>query len=432
MFGGCQSRVCIDAPGRVRIGDGQRLPDQSSDAYGFCISALMTVSYCHSEAVGDQGRSFVQSPRLEIADREGARTTFELPLGSVVIGRTGSADIAIESQYVSRRHAQLAWDGAVLRLTDLGSSNGTTVNGERIVGTIDLEDGDRIQIGSVQGHVVIEDHRDSSPMVPHTPTAHPAQPTQSHPQQPGGARTVFVSYAREEYASAMRFVSHLRSRGWHVIIDQDVLQPGEVWNQKIAEQIASCSAVLVLISPASAGSAWVNQELVAAINARRPVLPVVIDSYDIGETRHRFGILGDRQWLTLDSPEQFDPVEMDAVAHHLDRLAAGVRPDRTVTRRERLGSILMWAGILGLVVTFGWYFFGIVRVGGSFLDVFTGLIEVDPSAGDPFTEVDQLFGDYAGGLVGLFIALPIAFLSMVAAVSGFVIRRNARKRRLMG
>ena len=374
----------------------------------------------------------MERPQLVITDRNGTLTKFDVPTGSVVIGRTDSADVTIESDYVSRRHAQLTWDGSVLRITDLDSSNGTMVNGVRVGHTIDLKDRDQIRIGETEGYVVIPANDDSTQLAtitPPNPTQVPEPNSWKDPRP--GAQSVFVSYARSEYGVAQRFVDQLRARGWHVIIDQDVLQPGEVWNQIIAEQIAKCSAVLVLISPASAGSGWVSQELVAAINARRPVLPVVIDSYDIGETRRRFALLGDRQWLMLDNPAgQYDPVEMDAIAHHLQRLAAGSRPDQAVTRRERLGSAIMWAGIIGLVAIIGWYAYGFVRLGGTFFEIFTA--DVDLSADDPFAELDRLFTEYAGGITGLFITFPIALAAMAAIVTGVLIRRNARKRRLMG
>lgn len=374
----------------------------------------------------------MEQPQLVIIDRNGTRS-LGIPVGSMVIGRSGSADIGISSDYVSRRHAQLTWDGSVLELTDLGSSNGTTVNGTRVVQPVDLADGDQIRLGDAEVKVLVPAGDASTRILLQSPSAPRAVNSDSYSRRPrtAGSSSVFVSYARTDHQTAQRFVGHLRSRGWHVLIDEDILQPGEVWNQSIAEEITRCDVVLVLISPASAGSSWVNQELVAAINARRPVLPVVIDSYNIGEARRRFALLGDRQWLMFDNPAgPYDPVELDDVAHHLERLAAGSRPDRTVTRRERLGSILMWIGIIGLIATIGWYAIGFVRVGGSFLEFVTAGSGAEP--GGSFDEVERAFAEYAGGITGLFVTFPIAFASIVAIIWGVVIRRRARKQRLMG
>lgn len=53
----------------------------------------------------------------------------------------------IPSQRVSRRHAEITWTGDAPVLTDLGSSNGTTVNGKRLTKPHTLQDGDEISIG---------------------------------------------------------------------------------------------------------------------------------------------------------------------------------------------------------------------------------------------------------------------------------------------
>ena len=372
----------------------------------------------------------MQQPQLVITDESGRLKAFSLPLGSVVVGRSDAADIAVGPGNVSRRHAQLTWDGSALRIADLNSTNGTSVNGARVVRPTDLRHGDRIQLGTVEGYVTMptRGEHNKGPAL----TQEPVEPQPRLRSPPGrSANSVFISYASSDRPRAQVFTDYLRDNGWNVLLDQDFLQPGEVWNHVIAEQLATCSAVLVLVSPASAGSEWVNKELVAAVNAGRPILPVVIDSFNIGETHRRLAILGDRQWLTLDNPlGQLDTDELDMVAHHLGRLAAGVRPNRTVTSRERLGLFIMSAGILGIVATMGWYFTGFVRLGRYFLEITRA--DVEFGSDDPFTEVDRASDVFVEELTGLFVAFPFLFVALVMAVAGFVIRRNARKRRLMG
>lgn len=66
------------------------------------------------------------------------------------IGRLSSCDIAIgHASAVSRRHARIEIRDAGYRLEDLGSTNGTYLNGERIESACWLSSGDRIQIGPV-------------------------------------------------------------------------------------------------------------------------------------------------------------------------------------------------------------------------------------------------------------------------------------------
>ncbi|BDZ45402.1 hypothetical protein GCM10025866_13110 [Naasia aerilata] len=49
-----------------------------------------------------------------------------------MIGRGSDADITIDDSGTSRRHVEILWDGSRAQVNDLGSTNGTTLNGERI------------------------------------------------------------------------------------------------------------------------------------------------------------------------------------------------------------------------------------------------------------------------------------------------------------
>jgi DNA-binding NtrC family response regulator len=64
----------------------------------------------------------------------------------VLVGHSASADFKLTDPRVSRRHLALAPEGALLRLTDLGSRNGTRVNGVRVVEAI-LRGGETIELG---------------------------------------------------------------------------------------------------------------------------------------------------------------------------------------------------------------------------------------------------------------------------------------------
>jgi hypothetical protein len=67
----------------------------------------------------------------------------------VVIGREG-CDVVLADPEVSRRHAALRMTGEGPAVEDLGSSNGTFVNGERIAGVVVLSDGDVVAFGSTE------------------------------------------------------------------------------------------------------------------------------------------------------------------------------------------------------------------------------------------------------------------------------------------
>ena len=74
-----------------------------------------------------------------------------LTTSRVVIGRSRECDVRVDDGDVSRRHCEVAQEGSTAwTVADLGSTNGTEVNGERIAGRQRLDDGDRITIGSTE------------------------------------------------------------------------------------------------------------------------------------------------------------------------------------------------------------------------------------------------------------------------------------------
>ena len=77
---------------------------------------------------------------------DGSNRSYQLTLGSNVVGRGQDAQFRLPDTGVSRRHLEITWDGQVAMLADLGSTNGTTVNGSPVQ-TWQLADGDVLRIG---------------------------------------------------------------------------------------------------------------------------------------------------------------------------------------------------------------------------------------------------------------------------------------------
>ena len=69
--------------------------------------------------------------------------------GPIIVGRSPSADIVIGAGYVSARHARFSLMGQNLFVEDLGSTNGTTVNGQSILDPVALNDDDIVTVGDV-------------------------------------------------------------------------------------------------------------------------------------------------------------------------------------------------------------------------------------------------------------------------------------------
>jgi two-component system cell cycle response regulator len=67
--------------------------------------------------------------------------------GESFVGRGANATIRLDDDSISRRHVRIVVDGKDARIEDLGSANGTLLNGERVTAA-PLRDGDTIQLGS--------------------------------------------------------------------------------------------------------------------------------------------------------------------------------------------------------------------------------------------------------------------------------------------
>src|SRR5512147_2377497 len=83
---------------------------------------------------------------FKLSVRQGPRPNlvFELDQDSYTIGREAGAEIVIEDAQVSRRHAQLTRQGTSYVIEDIGSTNGTYVNGKRVTAPVLLSDGDMV------------------------------------------------------------------------------------------------------------------------------------------------------------------------------------------------------------------------------------------------------------------------------------------------
>ncbi|MCX7703874.1 MAG: AAA family ATPase, partial [Planctomycetota bacterium] len=85
--------------------------------------------------------------RLVVVEGEMKGTLFRLLDEGAVVGRSVSANIRLNDTEVSRQHSKVVKEGDAYYIEDMGSRNGTIVNGERIEGRRLLKDGDRIRVG---------------------------------------------------------------------------------------------------------------------------------------------------------------------------------------------------------------------------------------------------------------------------------------------
>ena len=125
---------------RRGIGDLRRVPDdklfepgRAQDGRG----AYAPRGSAESELVVEDSEILAPQTRFVIRD------------GATSIGRSSASDIVLKSDdYASGSHAQLTRHGGLLYVEDLGSTNGTFVNGRKAVGATPLRHGDTVRVGS--------------------------------------------------------------------------------------------------------------------------------------------------------------------------------------------------------------------------------------------------------------------------------------------
>ena len=125
---------------RAALGDNARNPTfiENIPRRGYRLVAAVTPAA--ESAVSSHG---VAMP-FKLETDEGNR---RLSQGQNVIGRTDDADICIDKTEVSRCHAMITVQGTTAIIEDLGSKNGTFVNGHQVAGPTPLTNGDEIWIG---------------------------------------------------------------------------------------------------------------------------------------------------------------------------------------------------------------------------------------------------------------------------------------------
>ena len=125
---------------RAAIGDDARAPRFIRTIHGYGYSFCGEVSGA-STPPGNEAPTTTY--RLIVGDRE-----ITLAIGEHVLGRSGDASILVDEAGVSRQHARITIDADTATLRDLGSKNGTIVNGSTVEGPVRLTDGAIILLGA--------------------------------------------------------------------------------------------------------------------------------------------------------------------------------------------------------------------------------------------------------------------------------------------
>jgi pSer/pThr/pTyr-binding forkhead associated (FHA) protein len=84
-----------------------------------------------------------------LIDRQHTQKKHDINKPVINLGRTDKSDITLDNPKISRQHAIIKLEADTFRVYDLGSSNGTFVNEQRVVEPIALQDGDTVRFGDL-------------------------------------------------------------------------------------------------------------------------------------------------------------------------------------------------------------------------------------------------------------------------------------------
>jgi hypothetical protein len=138
----------VDANLNILIGEIRRALGDSVQGSRF-IRTVHGVGYAFCGTAADEPRP--RSDRALFCWVVWNGKTYQLAEGDNIIGRDPRSDLWLDAEGVSRRHAIIRVDGnnRCVKLEDLGSTNGTFVDRAPVDGEVALNDGDLIQVGTV-------------------------------------------------------------------------------------------------------------------------------------------------------------------------------------------------------------------------------------------------------------------------------------------
>ena len=107
---------------------------------------------------------------------------------------------------------------------------------------------------------------------------------------------VFISYSHKDTKYAHRLAASLQESGFDVWIDER-LDYGSQWPHEIQKRLDTCDAFILVMSPRSFASDWVQSELQRAKRKMKPIFPLLLE--------------GDEPWLSVESTQCYDVRDND-------------------------------------------------------------------------------------------------------------------------
>ncbi|MBZ0282905.1 MAG: FHA domain-containing protein [Anaerolineae bacterium] len=227
----------------------------------------------------------------------------------VTIGRDLTNDIVIQDPEISRFHLVLKWADTSYQIQELGSTNGTMVNGNVLppATPTPLHANDAVQIATSIELIYTWQPDDIKIEAPKAVTPPPKRPspkqttkltTSEQPvadSKPFGITTkrqtsrlgtglqpgslvdhVFITYARPEWESIVALMAvTMQDAGMDVWVDQYLIQGGDDWMVAVEQALSECWLLVVVVSPEALESRYVRLAYRYFFNREKPIIPLL-------------------------------------------------------------------------------------------------------------------------------------------------------------
>jgi hypothetical protein len=90
--------------------------------------------------------------------------------------------------------------------------------------------------------------------------------------------TYFLSYARADQTIALRFANDLIAAGIPVWVDQYDIHPSQHWDRAVETAVRGCAGLIVMLSPRSAASPNVADEISVALDDGKTIIPILVET----------------------------------------------------------------------------------------------------------------------------------------------------------
>ncbi|MFT3893866.1 MAG: toll/interleukin-1 receptor domain-containing protein [Anaerolineales bacterium] len=222
-------------------------------------------------------------------------------------------------------------------------------------------------------------------------------------------KDIFISYSRRDTEFVTRLASDLDAQVTGVWFDQSDIQLGENWHDEIIQGIRECKAFVLVLSPDSAESKYVREEVNKALELKKTIFPVIYRAAPW--TDEIKTLVKEIQTLDLRSGSYTDNFRK-LVDGLIEAGAAKVTGERPFLRQStKVGMDVVLSKVPGwaFVWSLGWGIFWIIAL--IFLAILVasqGNLGSDDVAGFAVLLVSGGIGGFAGGaLAGLFTMLAL-------------------------